>query len=154
MENIIIFIVLVGFGYFVGSYAEKKHYKSIFEREKQYLSLPVVTFKTLYNPENKIIKQAYMVHGSAVISIDYFKRLLSILKNIFGGTISSYESLVDRARREAILRMKEQAFGKASIILNMRIETASIGQNANNKNSVGSIEAYAYGTAIEFENSN
>ena len=151
MENLIIFIVLVALGYFAGSYAEKKHYKSIIAREKQYLSLPVVNFKTLYNTENKKIKQAYLVHGSAVISIDYFKRLFSILKNIFGGSISTYESLVDRARREAVLRMKEQAFGKAEIILNLRIETASISSNANNKNNVGSIEAYAYGTAIEFE---
>ena len=124
------------------------------EREKQLLNLPVVTFKTLYNPENKTIKRSFLVQGSAVISIDYFKRLFSILKNITGGSISSYESLVDRARREAVLRMKAQAFGNANIILNMRVETSSISQNANNKQSVGSIEAYAYGTAVEYENSN
>ena len=44
---------------------------------------------------------------------------------MFGGRVSAYETLVDRARREAILRMKEEAKG-ADIILNMRLETSSI----------------------------
>jgi uncharacterized protein YbjQ (UPF0145 family) len=82
-----------------------------------------------------------------VISLDYFKRILAGLRNIFGGEISSYETLIDRARREAILRMKERSKG-ASIILNVRIETSSIGQSANQRKTVGSIEAIAYGTAV------
>jgi uncharacterized protein YbjQ (UPF0145 family) len=84
-----------------------------------------------------------------VVSIDYFKRLLAILRNIFGGRVSAYESLVDRARREAILRMKESANKSgADIVVNMRLETATIGYNANQKRHVGSIEAIDYGTAI------
>ncbi len=87
--------------------------------------------------------------GSAVISIDYFKRFLAILRNIFGGRIRSYESLVDRARREAILRMKAEAKkNHADIIINFRMETSTIGRSANQKGQVGSVEALAYGTAI------
>jgi len=67
------------------------------------------------------------------------------LINIFGGRVSSYESLLDRGRREAILRMKESAKG-ASEIVNVRIETSSISKNDNR--GIGSIEVYAYGTAI------
>ncbi len=88
-----------------------------------------------------------LVTGNAVISLDYFKRFLAGLRNIFGGEVISYQSLIDRARREAILRMKREA-GKADMIINLRIETSSIGQNANRRNTVGSIEAIAYGTAI------
>ena len=92
------------------------------------------------------IEFATLVSGSAVISIDYFKRLLASLRNIFGGTIKSYESLLDRARREALLRMRESA-PDAGVIVNVRIETASIGRRANKK-GVGCVEAIAYGTAL------
>ena len=84
-----------------------------------------------------------------VVSNDYFKRLLAILRNFFGGRVKAYESLIDRARREAILRMKEEAKSKgAHMIVNLRLETSTIGRSANKKNSVGSIEALAYGTAV------
>ena len=76
-----------------------------------------------------------MVCGSAVISIDYFKRILAGLRNIFGGTVKSYETLIDRARREALLRMKEKA-DDATMIINVRIETSTIGKTKRNKNTI------------------
>ena len=145
MTNIIIFLSLLALGYIVGTWVEKRHYRSIAQREAQWLKLPAVTIRDVdYKPDQ--IKSAKLVSGSAVISIDYFKRILAGLRNIFGGRVKSYESLLDRARREALLRMKEQAQG-ASVILNVRIETSSIGSRANKK-SVGCLEAIAYGTAV------
>ena len=146
MSDLIIFAGLVALGYFAGSWAEKKHYKSIQKREKEFIHLPAVTGKT-FGVDDEAIQNATMVYGSAVISIDYFKRILAGLRNIFGGTVKSYESLIDRARREALLRMKAMA-QDASIIVNVRIETTSIGKRANKKGGVGCIEAIAYGTAI------
>jgi len=143
--NLIIFLILVALGYFAGTHAEKKHYKSIEEREDAYLNLPAVTLKNPGVDDSRVV-QAELVHGSVVISIDYFKRLLAMLRNIFGGRVEAYESLIDRARREAILRMKEAAQG-SDMIVNVRVETSSIGQSANKK-SVGSIEVVAYGTAL------
>ena len=145
MTNIIIFLSLLALGYIVGTWVEKRHYRSIAQREAQWLKLPAVTIRDVdYKPDQN--KSAKLVSGSAVISIDYFKRILAGLRNIFGGRVKSYESLLDRARREALLRMKEQAQG-ASVILNVRIETSSIGSRANKK-SVGCLEAIAYGTAV------
>lgn len=132
-------------GYVCGSLAEKKHYRSIAERELKYLNLPAVSLKSVDIPNSQILS-AQMVFGNAVISIDYFKRFLAGLRNIFGGTVKSYESLIDRARREAVLRMKEMA-GDAGVIVNVRIETANIGMTAGKK-GMGSVEAYAYGTAL------
>ena len=145
MDNLIIFLVLMTLGYGVGTLLEKRHYRSIHRREKEFLNLPAVTLKTAhYTPDQ--VASARLVYGSAVISIDYFKKILAGLRNIFGGTVKSYESLVDRARREATLRMKAMA-GDAAVIVNVRIETASVGKQANKK-SVGCLEAVAYGTAI------
>ena len=146
MEQLVIFIILVALGYTAGTIAERKHYRSIEARERSFLNLPAVTIKNTSFKEKEVGK-ACLVSGNAVISLDYFKRILAGLRNIFGGEVISYVTLIDRARREAILRMKEEAKG-ADVILNLRIETSSIGQTANKRNTVGSIEAIAYGTAI------
>jgi uncharacterized protein YbjQ (UPF0145 family) len=143
MEQLILFVVLIFLGYFFGSRAEKKHLASIREREVTYQNLPTIMLKKPLNPQD--ISKYKLVNGSVVISIDYFKKFVASLVNLFGGSISSYESLVDRARREAILRMKADA-GDASEIINLRIETSSISKNA--QQSVGAVEVIAYGTAI------
>ncbi len=143
--NLIIFLLLVSVGYFAGTLAEKRHYQSIQKREAAWLRIPAVSAR--FDEKLPQASGGEMVYGSAVISIDYFKRILAGLRIIFGGRVTAYESLIDRARREAILRMKENAGPNTDIILNVRIETSSIGNSANG-GSVGSIEALAYGTAI------
>jgi uncharacterized protein YbjQ (UPF0145 family) len=148
MNNLLFFLTLIAVGYVVGTLVEKRHYRSIHEREKKFLYLPAVTMKTVAHPDQKVIS-AELVCGSAVISVDYFKRFLAWLRNIFGGTVKSYESLIDRARREALIRMKEVA-GDATVIVNVRIETSTIGRNANKK-GVGCLETMAYGTALTLE---
>ena len=148
MNNLLFFLTLIAIGYVVGTLAEKRHYRSIHERETKFLYLPAVTMKTITHPDEKVIS-AELVCGNAVISIDYFKRFLASLRNIFGGTVKSYESLIDRARREALIRMKEMA-KDATVIVNVRIETSTIGRNANKK-GVGCLEAMAYGTALTLE---
>lgn len=143
--DFLIFILLLALGYFAGSWAEKKHYVFILEREKALLQLPTVTARKGFEEGN--VAGAEMVLGNAVISVDYFKRILASLRNIFGGTIRSYETLIDRARREAILRMKESAPEGTEIIVNVRVETSTIGKNSHKK-SVSCVEALAYGTAL------
>ena len=151
MIDLIIFVVFVATTYFIGTAVEKHHYKSIADREAQRLFLPVVTGRgSHFLRQDGKVEKAQIVHGSVVISIDYFKRILAALRNIVGGEVSSYETLIDRARREAILRMKEMAQG-ADIILNLRIETAMIGQSADQRKQLGSIEVLAYGTAVKYQ---
>lgn len=146
MEGLIIFIVLLTLGYVAGRMAESRHYRSIEARERELLHLPVVTLKNVLDQE-KEISRVELVAGNVVVSVDYFKRFLASLRNLFGGRVTSYETLLDRARREAILRMKEAAKG-ADIIMNLRIETASISKGA--KKAIGSVETLAYGTAITY----
>lgn len=146
--ELIVFVTLIVLGYFAGSYAERRHYRSIEQREKELLRLQVMTAEGRFSDGKT--EDSFLVQGSVVISIDYFKRLLAQLRNIFGGRVKSYESLVDRARREAILRMKEEAKAKGGdLIMNLRLETSTIGRTANQKGQVGSVEALAYGTAVK-----
>lgn len=143
--QIIIFLLLMVAGYFIGSYLERRHYRSIIAREAQYRNVVAVASRQL--PEEGANYTQVLVVGNVTVSVDYFKRFLATLHNFFGGRITSYESLLDRARREAILRMKAQAADlNAPLILNVKYETASIYKGSGN--GIGSVEVLAYGTAM------
>jgi len=149
--NIIIFFVLLALGYFVGQSREKGHYRSIIKREAQLRSIPVIASKIL--PDEFLPCQTELVSGSVVISVDYFKKFVAGLRSIVGGRIASYESLIDRARREAILRMKQEAKKlNADYIFNIKMETSSISKGR--EDSIGSVEILAYGTAVVIEKTN
>jgi uncharacterized protein YbjQ (UPF0145 family) len=130
--------------YFVGTAVERKHFREIVEKEKKWLHLPAVTAKSFL--EDRPVARVKFVSGNVVIACDYFKTVVASLASFFGMRIAVAESLVDRVRREAVLRMKQQAPG-ADIILNLRIETTKIGD----RRKTGSVEAYAYGTAIYYQ---
>ena len=145
MYDLIVFLILLSLGYGFGRYAEKRHYKSIFKREKVLNHIPAIAAKI--PPFRRQDLNSQLVSGNVVISVDFFKRFIAGLRNIFGGRITSYETLLDRARREAILRMKEQAETlNAEFVFNIKLETSSIYKGRGN--SVGSVEVLAYGTAL------
>ena len=138
-----LFFVVSGFA---GVMIERRHYRSIRLREAATASLPVVNLRA---PEpGRPVADARLVCASVVISHDNFKRFLAQLRKIFGGRLRSYESLLDRARREAVLRIKEQC-PDAHIVLNLRLETANIA-NTQGKKGIGALEVVAYGTAVRY----
>lgn len=145
MFELLIAIAALGSGYLIGGVLEKKHYRSIQEREEATLNVPISTRKSLELQEEVRVKQAELAYGSIVVSVDQFKRFLAGLRNFFGGEVSSYASLIDRARREAFLRMKE-SHPSADFFINCRLETATL-SNGKGK-TVGTVEVLAYGTAV------
>ena len=142
MYDILLFVSLLIVGYVFGTIIEKRHFSSLAKREEEMLYLPMIALKKPLHDAG--ITRSILVTGSVVISIDFFKKFVAGLINFFGGNISVYETLIDRARREAILRMKESA-KDASEIINIKIETSSITKNTK---GVGAIEVLSYGTAI------
>ncbi|MCP5419580.1 MAG: YbjQ family protein [Gammaproteobacteria bacterium] len=143
--NLIVVLILLALGYGFGRLAENRHYRSI--RQREWALRELLLFPERRLPNYPQIPRTVLVAGNVVISVDYFKRFIAGLRNLVGGRVTSYESLLDRGRREAILRMKEEARRKgASAIFNVKLETASISKGQGN--AIGSIEVYAYGTAI------
>ena len=65
--------------------------------------------------------------------------------------MTSVESDLDRARREAIVRMKEKAkkIG-ANVIINVKIESTMLNE-CEQKNMLPQCLVIAYGTAIKYE---
>ena len=95
------------------------------------------------------IERAGMVMGSVVVSHDHFKRFLAQLRIIVGGRIKSYEPLLDRARREAVLRMKEQALARGhNTVVNIRLETSRLANSRRGGKGTAGVEMLAYGTAL------
>jgi len=143
--ELIILVVLLTLGYAVGRWQEARHFVLIRGREKELAG--VLAFSTRHLPGDLPSVETRLVCGSAVISVDYFKQFSAALRGLLGGRISAYESLVERARREALLRMKSDAAKHgASAVFNVKLETASITKGA--RNQIGCVEVLAYGTAL------
>ena len=144
MIDLYALLLLITLGYIFGQWNERRHFRSINEREQALVNL-VTTNSRRPVGELDNISDVLLVTGGAVISVDYFKRIVTGLRNFFGGNMRASETLVDRARREAILRLKESC-PDATQIINLRLETSSIYKG--NGNQVGSVEVLAYATAI------
>ena len=133
--------------YAIGSHIERRHYDEIRRREEQLRGIPAVTLRDL--PPGWHVERAGLVTGAVVISLDYFKRFLASLRAVVGGPVKSYEPLLDRARREALLRMKEQAVQAGfDAVFNVRITTSRIANNQS-RNQIAGVEILAFGTGIQ-----
>lgn len=84
------------------------------------------------------------VRGSTVRARNIGRDIFAGLKNIIGGEISEYTSLLAQAREQAIKRMLDDAqkFG-ADAVVNVRFNTSQVMQ--------GAAEMLAYGTAVKLK---
>jgi len=142
-------ILILVIAYFIGSWIEKKHFRNIRDREAKVHGFPVVSFNTM--PDDWNVNSSDLVTGSIVISLDYFKRVIAGLKGLVGGRIKTYEPLLERARREAILRMTEEAQQQGyDAIFNVRLETSRLANAGRDGKVIAGVEMLAFGTAVKF----
>ena len=136
------FILLFAAGWFFGSRHERQHLAQLSVAE-QSLSHIMVSSERFYVPKLAANTEGELVLGSVVIAQDYFKMIIARVLSIFGKNLTTYETLLDRARREAIVRMRTEAQAKGyNYIYGLRLEVSNI-------NQLGSmVEAIAYGTAV------
>ena len=143
--NILIPLGLLMLGFFIGRHKEKRHYQSIRRREEALLHIPATT--SWHHDTEREIEEVRLVFGSTAVSVDYFKRLLAFFRNLIGGEVKAYGSLVDRARREAILRMKE-SYPQSDAFINCRLATSSITTGRSRRTAC--VEVIAYATALRY----
>jgi len=143
-------LIILMIAYFIGSTIEKKHFANIREREDNLHQFPVVSFDTM--PDDWHASSSTMVTGSIVISLDYFKRVIAGLRGLIGGRIKTYEPLLERARREALLRMTESARAQGyEAIFNVRLETSRLANARRDGKGTAGVEMLAFGTAVKFK---
>lgn len=140
-------LALLIVGLVAGGAAERRHYRRL--REKEAELGDILVFNERAPPPDLVIARSRLVTGSVVIGEDYFKRVAASLKSLVGGRLTVYESLMDRGRREAVVRMKEQArhLG-ATMVFNVRFETSSLSEQTGGRQATFSAEFIAYGTAL------
>ncbi len=144
-----IFGGLILLGLLAGGHAEKKHLRSLEKRERELAQIMVSDLKSFPGGVSTELTPRMLV-GEVSIATDYLKTLLASLRNLIGGEVRSFESLQTRARREAILRLMEQARDQGyNAIGNLRLESADIGGNVitNRKSKMVVTSIIAYGTA-------
>lgn len=143
--ELILGAVLALTGFVAGRLNERRHYASIRRRERELAD--VLVFAIRFPPPGLTAPAMKLVTGSAVIADDYFKSLVAGLHSFFGGRVRSYESLLDRARREAVLRMKAEARSfAAGMIVNVKFQTFAV--PGRQPGSTKAVEVLAYGTAL------
>ena len=144
------FLILI-FAYLLGSWLERRHFRNLRKRESDQHGYPVTTFETL--PQGWTVGSTGLVTGSVVISLDYFKRVIAGLRALVGGRIKTYEPLLDRARREAVLRMIESARRDGyDALINVRIETSRLANASRDGKGTAGIEMLAFGTGVTLKN--
>ena len=125
----------------IGAWGERRHMRSILAREADFRGFPV---SNLRRPPTGA-HGAFLVAGSVVLSADAWKTMLAGFRKIFGGRFRSIEPVLERARREAILRLLEEARSRgADAVHNVRLETANLSSTQSLM-----IEVIAYGTAVK-----
>ena len=136
------FILLFAAGWFFGSRHERQHLAQLSIAEQE-LSHIMVSSERFYVPKLVANTEGELVLGSVVIAQDYFKMIIARVLSIFGKNLTTDETLLDRARREALVRMRTEAQAKGyNHIYGLRLEVSNI-------NQLGSmVEAIAYGTAV------
>lgn len=143
-------LALLLFAFFTGEWVERRHYASIRSRERRWSKVPALSFREV--PSGWNVQEGRLVTSSVVISVDHFKRFLAGLRSFFGGRVTSYESLMDRARREALLRLKQAAMDQGyHAIINVRLDTANISTSFRQGKTVAGVEVFAHGTALKLD---
>lgn len=136
------FVLLFAAGWFFGSRHERQHLAQLRVSEQE-LGHIIVSSERFYRPKLAAGSEGELVLGSVVIAQDYFKMIIARVLSLFGKNLTTYETLLDRARREAIVRMRTEAHAKGyTHIYGLRMEVTNV-------NQLGSmVEAIAYGTAV------
>jgi uncharacterized protein YbjQ (UPF0145 family) len=140
--NLWLLLALLLLGYGAGRWQERRHFRSI--RQREHALRHIVALNTRYVPEGVAATGAQLVTGGVVVSSDYFKTFVAGFRAFFGGRFRGYETLLERARREALLRLKEdaQAAG-ATLVIGVRFQSTTIAGS-----STPSVEVLAFGTAL------
>lgn len=136
-------VVFLIIGTIFGRLNESRHYGSLNLREETTRDILITDLRSYVSPNTT--PTPILVTGEVVIATDYLKSFLAKIKKLLGGEVRSYLSLLERARREAIQRMVEQAREQGfNAICNLRIEMSDIsGQRAKSV----SVSVIASGTA-------
>ena len=138
-------------GFTAGTFAEKRHFKRLDGRE-EINRLMLQTQSKLYLSPTAGGKTPSMIYSETVVASDYFKNFLSGFRKFFGGEVKSYHSLMERARRETLAKLIEQAREMGyNAVCNVRLEPADISGAVTNPRKKKSVMVCIIATATAYD---
>jgi uncharacterized protein YbjQ (UPF0145 family) len=145
--NLVPFLLLIALGLFVGGHIERRHFRLLDQREAENGSFLITQLKSypfaVAGPSAPSI-----FFGEAVISSDYLKSFLGGIRKIFGGEMRSYQSLLVRARREALQRLVEDARRQGyNAVCNVRYYSTDISGASKSRKKAVMVTLLASATA-------
>lgn len=145
--ELIVLGILLALGLFVGGYTERRHIRSLDEREANSRDFFISQVRSFPDAVVGATPPTFVV-GEAVIATDYLKTFLAGIRKIFGGEMRSYQTLLTRARREALQRVVEQARRSGyNAICNVRFDGLDVGGNSKTKRRIAMVAIMASATA-------
>lgn len=136
----VLFLLVI---FFISRYREKRFWARVEAREEALAPIGMSTCKTV-----PATAQAGLVYASIVVGQGHYRRFVAGFIKLVGGELKAYADLNERARREAVNRMKEEAkILGATKIVNVRFTTSSL-MSLNNKGGRHATEITASGTAV------
>lgn len=137
--NLLLVAILFVVGWVFGRKNEQKHLNALAKNELL-LGHIIISNERFFQPQLDPRYQGSLVVGNVVIAQDYFKMTIAGLMSLFGKNLTTFESLLERARREAVVRLKDEANRMGyNQVYGLRFETTEV---------LGGVEVLAYGTAI------
>jgi len=104
----------------------------------------IITTTTDTIPNKKVTQILGIAKGSTIRARNVGRDIGASFKNLIGGEIKSYTSMIQQSREEAFNRMINDAQEKcADAIINIRFVTSMVMQ--------GAAEILAYGTAVKLK---
>lgn len=154
--GLVVTVVLLLLGFSAGTIAERRHFRRLDHREQASNDIIRTNSKKFLAPSQTSSLPPAMICAETVIASDYFKNFLAAFRKIFGGEMRSYNSLMDRARRETLTKMIEQAKARGyNAICNVRLEPADIGGSLGENRGtamvciLGTATAYTSGIKVQ-----
>lgn len=124
----------------IGLFLERNHEQELDEREARVAGFLLLD---LDHVPGTVPQAGQLVSGNVVMGTGYLKQLTAAFRSVVGGEVKGYQRVLERARREAQLRMIESAVAQgAQAIVNVRFETSDVGGVKPFS------EIFCYGTAL------
>jgi len=131
-------------GWTVATLYERRHLKYMAAREKLLADIKMNT----NTDAGEGAESGILIYGSVVVAHDFFRTLVIQLRKIIGGNIKAYERLVARGRREAFIRLREDARLRGfDTVVGVRFTGSHISGRF-----LSAVEMVAYGTGVKTRN--
>jgi uncharacterized protein YbjQ (UPF0145 family) len=142
------FMIFTALGWGAAWWWERRHLRQLVAREALVkditLSSGPKTLEASPTVNSTRIMTSDFLMGSIVLSHDAFRSITILFTRFFGGNISHYQRLLERARREALVRLREEAVALGiKRVINVKIAATSI-----RKSGIKTVEVLAYGTGV------